>query len=239
MTIYQKILSKKKKKENMLAALLDPDSENFESLKEKIELIEKSEIDFILVGGSTTWNNNFERFTEKVKSFASKAVIIFPGSAEQISPSADAILFLSLISGKNPKYLIGEQIKAAPILKKMDVEVIPTGYILLDGGRKTTVEFVSGTKPISQDDVEKIKDTAYAAQLLGMKMVYLECGSGARYPVKDEIVEKVKDYIEIPLVVGGGIKDMKAIQSKHRAGADIVVVGNALEKAPTILLEKK
>jgi phosphoglycerol geranylgeranyltransferase len=239
MTVYQKILSKKKKKEKMLAALLDPDSENLGNLKKKIQLIEKSKIDFILVGGSTSWNNNFESFTEKVKSMASKAVIIFPGSAEQISPSADAILFLSLISGKNPKYLIGEQIKAAPILKEMDIEVIPTGYILVDGGRKTTVEFVSGTNPISQDDVEKIKDTAYAAQLLGMKMVYLECGSGARYTVKDEIIKKVKEYIEIPLVVGGGIKDRKEIQSKHRAGADIVVVGNALEKDPTILLEKK
>ena len=239
MTVYQKILSKKKKKEKMLAALLDPDSENLGNLKKKIQLIEKSKIDFILVGGSTSWNNNFERFTEKVKSMASKAVIIFPGSAEQISPSADAILFLSLISGQNPKYLIGEQIKAAPILKEMDIEVIPTGYILVDGGRKTTVEFVSGTNPISQDDVEKIKDTAYAAQLLGMKMVYLECGSGARYPVKDEIIKKVKEYIEIPLVVGGGIKDRKEIESKHRAGADILVVGNALEKDPAILLEKK
>jgi phosphoglycerol geranylgeranyltransferase len=239
MTIYQKILSKKKKKEKILVALLDPDSENLRNLKKKIELIEKSEIDFILVGGSTSWNNNFERFTEKVKSMASKAVIVFPGSAEQISPSADAILFLSLISGKNPKYLIEEQIKAAPILKETDIEVIPTGYILLDGGRKTTVEFVSGTKPISQDDIDKIKDTAYAAQLLGMKLVYLECGSGARYPVKDEIIKRVKEYIEIPLVVGGGIKDRKEIESKHRAGADIVVVGNALEKDPTILLKKK
>ncbi len=239
MTIYQKILSKKEKKEKMLAALLDPDSENLGGLKKKIELIEKSEIDFILVGGSTSWNNNFERFTENVKSLASKAVIVFPGSAEQISSSADAILFLSLISGKNPKYLIEEQIKAAPILKEMDIEVIPTGYILVDGGRKTTVELMSGTNPISQDDVEKIKDTAYAAQLLGMKMVYLECGSGARYPVKDVLIREVREYIEIPLVVGGGIKDRKEIESKHIAGADIVVVGNALENDPSILLKRK
>jgi phosphoglycerol geranylgeranyltransferase len=239
MSIYQKILSKKEKQENMLAALLDPDSENLENLEKKIELIEKSEIDFILVGGSTTWNNNFERFVEKVKSLASKAVIIFPGSAEQISTSADAILFLSLISGNNPKYLIGEQVKAAPILKEMDIEVIPTGYILLDGGRKTTVEFVSGTKAIPQKNVKKIRDTAYAAQLLGMKMVYLECGSGARHPVKDELIKEVKKYIHIPLVVGGGIKDRKEVAKKHKAGADIVVVGNALEDDPTILLEKK
>jgi phosphoglycerol geranylgeranyltransferase len=239
MTVYQRILSKKKKKENMLAALLDPDSEDFEKLKKKIELIEKSEIHFILVGGSTTWNDNFERFTEKVKSLASKPVILFPGSAEQISTSADAILFLSLVSGENPKYLIGEQIKAAAVLKETDIEVIPTGYILIDGGRKTTVEFVSGTKPISQRNVEQVKNTAYAAQLLGMKMVYLECGSGAKYPVKDKLIKAVKEYIEIPLVVGGGIKDRKEVENKHRAGADIVVVGNALEKEPTILLEKK
>jgi phosphoglycerol geranylgeranyltransferase len=239
MSIYQEILSKKKKKGKMLAALLDPDSEDFEKLKKKIELIEKSNIDFIFVGGSTTWNDNFERFTEKVKTLSSKTVIIFPGSAEQISASADAILFLSLISGKNPKYLIGEHVKAAPILKETDIEVIPTGYILLDGGRKTSVEFVSGTKPIRQDDVTKIRDTAYAAQLLGMKMVYLECGSGAKFSVKDKIITAVKEYIEIPLVVGGGIKNKKEIETKHKAGADIVVVGNALEDDPTILLEKK
>lgn len=239
MTIYQEILSKKKKKKNMLAALLDPDSENLEKLKRKIELIEKSKIDFIFVGGSTTWNDNFERFVKKVKSMVSKTIIIFPGSAEQISASADAILFLSLISGKNPKYLIGEHVKAAPILKETDIEVIPTGYILLNGGRRTSVEFVSGTKPIPQDNVKKIRDTAYAAQLLGMKMVYLECGSGAKFSVKDEIIKAVKEHIEIPLIVGGGIKNKKEVENKHKAGADIVVVGNALEDDPTILLEKK
>jgi phosphoglycerol geranylgeranyltransferase len=239
MKIYQKILSKKKKNEHMMAALLDPDTEDLKLLERKIKLIEGSEIDFILVGGSTTWNDNFESFTAKVKSLASEPVIIFPGSAEQISSSADAILFLSLVSGRNPRYLIEEQIKAAPILKKTDIEVIPTGYILIDGGRKTTVELVSGTKPISQDNVEKIKNTAYAAQLLGMKMVYLECGSGAKFPAKDELIEKVKKCIDVPLVVGGGIKDRKEVERKHRAGADIVVVGSALENDPAILLKKK
>lgn len=220
----------------MLAALLDPDSEKLITLEKKIELIEKSEVDFFFVGGSTTWNNNFERFVEKVKSLVSKKVIIFPGSAEQISHAADAILFLSLISGENPRYLIGEQIKAAPVLKKLDIEVISTGYMLIDGGRKTTVELVSGTKPILQDNIDKVRNAAYAAQLLGMKMVYLECGSGARYPVKDDLIREVSKNIDIPLVVGGGIKNKKEIESKHRAGADIVVVGNALEKDPTILL---
>jgi phosphoglycerol geranylgeranyltransferase len=236
MTIYQNILSRKGKGEKMLAALLDPDSEDLIAIEEKIELTEKSKVDFFLVGGSTTWNNNFERFVEKVKSLASKKVIIFPGSAEQISPAADAILFLSLISGENPRYLIEEQIKAAPILKETNIEVIPTGYMLIDGGRKTTVEFVSGTKPLSQKDTAKVKNTAFAAQLLGMKMVYLECGSGARYPVKNELIKEVSKNIDIPLVVGGGIKNKKEVENKHRAGADIVVVGNALEKDPTILL---
>lgn len=220
----------------MLAALLDPDSEDLIALEKKIELIEKSEVDFFFVGGSTTWNNDFERFVEQVKSLASKKVIIFPGSAEQISPAADAILFLSLISGENPRYLIGEQIKAAPVLKKLDIEVISTGYMLIDGGRKTTVELVSGTKPILQDNIDKVRNAAYAAQLLGMKMVYLECGSGARYSVKEDLIREVRKNIDIPLVVGGGIKNKKEIESKHRAGADIVVVGNALEKDPTILL---
>jgi phosphoglycerol geranylgeranyltransferase len=236
MTIYKTILSKKDRGEKMLAALLDPDSEDLIALEKKIELIEKSEVDFFFVGGSTTWNNDFERFVEQVKSLASKKVIIFPGSAEQISPAADAILFLSLISGENPRYLIGEQIKAAPVLKKLDIEVISTGYMLIDGGRQTTVELVSGTKPILQNNIDKVRNAAYAAQLLGMKMVYLECGSGARYTVKEDLIREVRKNIDIPLVVGGGIKNKKEIESKHRAGADIVVVGNALEKDPTILL---
>lgn len=220
-----------------MVALLDPDSEDFDGLDKKITLIEKSDIDFILVGGSTTWNNNFERFTEKVKSLSSTPVIIFPGSAEQISSAADAILFLSLLSGRNPRYLIEEQIKAASILKNINLEVIPTGYILIDGGRRTTVELVSGTRPISQDNIGKIVDTAYAAQLLGMELVYLECGSGAKFSVKEEVIKQVKAAIDIPLIVGGGIKNREEIEKKFKAGADIVVVGNVLENDPSILLK--
>jgi len=237
MSIYQKILLSKKNNKKIMVALLDPDSENFEELPKKIDSIEKSDIDFILVGGSTTWNNNFERFTEKVKSLSATPVIIFPGSAEQISSAADAILFLSLLSGRNPRYLIEEQIKAASILKNINLEVIPTGYILIDGGRRTTVELVSGTRPISQDNIGKIVDTAYAAQLLGMKLVYLECGSGAKFSVKEEVIKQVKAAIDIPLIVGGGIKNREEIEKKFKAGADIVVVGNVLENDPSILLK--
>jgi len=237
MSIYQKILLSKKNNKKIMVALLDPDSENFEELPKKIDSIEKSDIDFILVGGSTTWNNNFERFTEKVKSLSSTPVIIFPGSAEQISSAADAILFLSLLSGRNPRYLIEEQIKAASILKNINLEVIPTGYILIDGGRRTTVELVSGTRPISQDNIGKIVDTAYAAQLLGMELVYLECGSGAKFSVKEEVIKQVKAAIDIPLIVGGGIKNREEIEKKFKAGADIVVVGNVLENDPSILLK--
>ncbi len=237
MSIYQKILLSKKNNKKIMVALLDPDSEDFDGLDKKITLIEKSDIDFILVGGSTTWNNNFERFTEKVKSLSSTPVIIFPGSAEQISSAADAILFLSLLSGRNPRYLIEEQIKAASILKNINLEVIPTGYILIDGGRRTTVELVSGTRPISQDNIGKIVDTAYAAQLLGMELVYLECGSGAKFSVKEEVIKQVKAAIDIPLIVGGGIKNREEIEKKFKAGADIVVVGNVLENDPSILLK--
>ena len=239
MSVYQKILSSKENNKKIMVALLDPDNENFDGLPEKIDLIEKSDIDFILVGGSTTWDNNFERFTERVKSLSSEPVIIFPGSAEQISSAADAILFLSLLSGRNPRYLIEEQIKAASVLKNINLEVIATGYILVDGGRKTSVELVSGTRPISQDSINEIVDTAYAAQLLGMKLVYLECGSGAKVSVREEIIKQVKAVIDIPLIVGGGIKSRREVDKKHEAGADIVVVGNALEHDPTILLTKK
>lgn len=237
MKIYKHILEKKEKNELIIAALLDPDSSDIKNVKELIKIFEKSRIDFIFVGGSTTWESNFYEFIHEVKTHSSLPVIIFPGSSNQISEDADAILFLSLVSGRNPEFLIGEQIKASPILKKIDIEVIPTGYLLIDGGKTTTVEFISGTSPIPQDKLEIAKTIAYAAELLGMKLIYLDSGSGAQKSPDNKLIESVKNYINIPLIVGGGVRSVKEVEEKHRAGADIIVVGSALEDDPEFFLK--
>jgi len=236
MKIYQDILKKKKENKLIIAALLDPDSEDIKLLEKKVSILTKSSIDYIFIGGSTTWKNDFTEFASEVKKYSSLPIVIFPGSANQISKDADALLFLSLVSGQNPQFLIGEHIKAAPVLKGMKIEVIPTGYLLIDGGSTTTVEFISGTRPIPQDKVEIAKSIAYASELLGMKLIYLDCGSGAKIPVSNALIKSVKDYINVPLIVGGGIRDIGKIKEKHLAGADIIVIGSALEDDPEFLL---
>lgn len=236
MSIYQDILEKRKKNKLIIAALLDPDSEDIKLLKERISILERGSIDYIFVGGSTTWKNDFTEFVSEVKKYSSLPIVIFPGSANQISKDADALLFLSLVSGQNHQFLIGEHIKAAPALKGMKIEVIPTGYLLIDGGNTTTVEFISGTRPIPQDKVEIARSIAYASELLGMKLIYLDCGSGAKIPVSNALIKSVKDYINVPLIVGGGIRDIEKIKEKHLAGADIIVIGSALEDDPEFLL---
>lgn len=236
MSIYQDILKKKKENKLIIAALLDPDSEDIELLKERISILERGSIDYIFIGGSTTWKNDFTEFVSEVKKYSSLPIVIFPGSANQISKDADALLFLSLVSGQNPQFLIGEHIKAAPALKGMKIEVIPTGYLLIDGGNTTTVEFISGTRPIPQDKVEIARSIAYASELLGMKLIYLDCGSGAKIPVSNALIKSVKDYINVPLIVGGGIRDIEKIKEKHLAGADIIVIGSVLEDDPEFLL---
>ncbi len=235
MSIYKHILEKKKKNELMIAALLDPDSSDIKKIKDLINFFEKSPIDYIFIGGSTTWKNDFNEFVHEVKTHSSLPVVIFPGSSNQIAKEADAILFLSLVSGRNPEFLIGEHIKAAPILKRMNIEVIPTGYLLIDGGNTTTVEFISGTKPIPQNKPDIAKGIAYASELLGMKLIYLDSGSGAKNSPNNNLIESVKNYINIPLIVGGGIRSTTEIEEKHKAGADIVVVGSALEDDPEFL----
>ncbi|MEA1912455.1 MAG: geranylgeranylglyceryl/heptaprenylglyceryl phosphate synthase [candidate division WOR-3 bacterium] len=232
MSVYKNILERKSKNELIIAALLDPDSEDIKDLKGRIRLLEGSKVDFLFVGGSTSWKNNFKEFVGEVKANSSLPVVIFPGSADQISSSADALLFPSLVSGQNPRYLIGEHIRAASILKGMDIEVIPTGYLLIDGGRTTTVEFISGTKPIPQDKPEIARSIAYASELLGMKLIYLDSGSGAKKSPCNSLIKSVKDFIDVPLVVGGGIRSPEEIEEKHRAGADLIVIGTALEDDP-------
>ena len=184
------------------------------------------------MGGSTDKNNCIENVVIELKKATSLPIIIFPGSANQVSNKADGILFLSLISGRNPEYLIEQQVQAAIQVKESNLEVLPTGYILVDGGKESAVERVSSSKPICQTNSELILKTALAGEFSGKKIIYLEAGSGAKTPVKSTIISLVKNNLSIPLIVGGGIQTLHQLTTAYTAGADLVVIGTAFEKDP-------
>ncbi len=228
LSYYKQLKSALQSGVKLLVVLIDPDKFN----DEEAELFLKklpAEVTHLFIGGSTVASSKTESTVRAIKNRTSLPVIIFPGHHSQITEEADAILFLSLISGRNPEYLIEQQIKSIKRLKSSELEIIPTGYILIDGGRECAVQVVSKTKPISQKNVELVVDTALAGQFLGMKLIYLEAGSGAANPVSPEIISSVKAEIKIPLIVGGGIKTKEQLQNAYDAGADIVVVGTAFE----------
>lgn len=221
-----------------LALLLDPEKADLDRLRFSAE----AKPDYIFVGGSTGGDTTaFVRELKRHLSIfnlqSSIPIVLFPGDATQFSPEADAILYLSLLSGRNPEYLAGQQIRAARAIHDSKVEVIPTAYILIDGGTETSTMRVTGTKPIPSDDIDTIVDTCIAAELMGKQLVYLEAGSGARNPVSAEVIRAVREAIRIPLIVGGGIRTPEQMQAAYDAGADIVVIGNHLEEHPEVLGE--
>ena len=187
-------------------------------------------VDAILVGGSIIGGSNFDNFVKGVKSHSTVPVIIFPGNSTQLSRHADAIFFLSLISGRNPEYLIGEHVKASPIIKEFGLEVIPTGYLLIESGNLTSVLFMSHTLPIPRDKLDIAKYHALAAEYLGMKFVYLDAGSGAQKSIPEEMISTIKDYISIPILVGGGIRSPEDARSKVEAGAQGIIIGTVLQE---------
>ena len=180
---------------------------------------------------------NFEATIESIKLQCNIPVVIFPGSNYQLSNKADAVLFLSLISGRNPEYLIGQQVMAAPAIKQMGLEAISTGYILVDGGRTSSTSYITQTMPVPHDKIDLAIATAQAGELLGMKLIYLEAGSGAKKPISAEMIAAVKRNISVPLIVGGGIRTSEQAEEICKAGADILVVGNALEETPGLLMD--
>ena len=184
----------------------------------------------LLVGGSTMESVDFDKWNRHLRGSTDLPFILFPGSHKQVSSAADAILYLNLISGRNPDYLIGEQVAAAFDVQKSGIEVIPTAYLLLDGRNESAVARVSKTAPMSQQDVDQVVKTALAGQFMGNKLIYLEAGSGAKQPVTDEIVKAVRQRVNTPIIVGGGIRNEQAIKSKFDAGAKMVVVGTAIEE---------
>jgi len=231
MKIYKKILEIIRKRGAAFFILLDPDKLPKNKVRNLVKKSEKAGVDGFLIGSSLLLSSKFEDIVRETKKNTKLPVIIFPGNANQISKYADAILFLSLISGRNPHLLIGEQVKAAPLIKEYDLEAIPTGYILIQSGKPTSVQFMSDTQPIPNDKPDIVKAHALAAQYLGMKFVFLEAGSGAENPVLDSIVKEVRNFIDIRIIVGGGIRTPQQAKSKVRNGADVVIIGNALEKS--------
>ncbi|KJD35336.1 geranylgeranylglyceryl phosphate synthase [Tamlana sedimentorum] len=218
------------KEDKLLAILIDPDKFLIENTARFIAKVNASIATHIFVGGSTVEIHATQVLVKEIKTHTKLPVVLFPGDVTQITKEADGLLFLSLISGRNPEYLIGKHIEAVSKLKNTNLEVIPTGYILIESGKETAVQRVTNTQPISQNSINQITNTAKAAELLGMQLVYLEAGSGAKYPVSQEIIKTVKANLNIPLIVGGGIRSKNELESAYLAGADLVVIGTAFEE---------
>jgi phosphoglycerol geranylgeranyltransferase len=222
--------------ERKIAVLIDPNKSSFKSISGTIDICKKCGIKFIMVGGSLV-SDSIDNCINEIKESSDLPVVLFPGSLLQISNKADAILLLSLISGRNPEYLIGNHVIASPILKKSKLEIIPTGYMLVESGKVTSVQYISNTCPIPADKIDIAIATAVAGEMLGLKLIYLEAGSGAIQHVPVEMISEVKKNISIPLIVGGGIKNRNQLDQIFLAGADIVVIGNSLENNPDRLYD--
>ena len=239
MSVYNDILSAKAKQDKLLAILIDPDKFNLKLISQFTDNINNTIITHIFVGGSTVEVEVTQKLVKALKPLTRLPIILFPGDVTQISQDADAILFLSLISGRNPKYLIEKQIEAVSILKHTNLEVIPTGYILIENGKETAVQKVTNTLPIPSMLHSLVADTAKAGELLGKKLIYLEAGSGALQPVPLAMIKFVKQDLKIPLIVGGGIRNKTQLQEAYKAGADLVVIGTAFEQNQDFFEELK
>jgi len=236
-TIYEEILKAKKEGQKLLAVLIDPDKIETTHIPDFFKKVHNTIITHVFVGGSTDAEKKMETVVKTIKKHTKLPILIFPGSHEQITEAADGILFLSLLSGRNPKYLIEQQVQSVSKLINSNLEIIPTGYILIDGGVKTAVQRVSETQPISQEHEKEILHTALAGQFSGKQLIYLEAGSGAKKMVKPAIIKKVSSQLQIPLIVGGGIRSKKQLNEAFQAGADLVVIGTAFEENEAFLLE--
>jgi putative glycerol-1-phosphate prenyltransferase len=234
-SIYHQILKAKSEKRKLLAILLDPDKIVLDNIEILIRKINQSPATHVFIGGSQVENDTIDELICKLRQFTPLKsreplpIVLFPGNPSQISDQADAILFLSLLSGRNPDYLIEQQVIAAPILKKTQLEIISTGYILIESGNETAVARVSKTKPLDRENLNLALATAQAGEMLGSKIIYLEAGSGANQAVPLEMIELVSRNIIVPLIVGGGIVSLQGIQKAYGAGADLVVIGTAFE----------
>ena len=232
MAIYDKFQDKTRKK---LAVLVDPDKPTDAQIISIVEKAKAADVDFFFVGGSLLVTDSLDHCIKLIKEHCDIPVLIFPGNSLQISKYCDGFLLLSLISGRNPEMLIGRHVIAAPYLKLYGNEIIPTGYMLIDSGKATSVTYMSDTTPIPHDKDDIAMCTAIAGEMLGLKLIYLEAGSGALMPVSTSMISKVSQMINIPLIVGGGIKTPEMAAEAVKAGADVIVIGTAFEKEPELL----
>jgi phosphoglycerol geranylgeranyltransferase len=235
--IYQLLTNQQTAGRKSFAVLIDPDKVNTAIINELVERALTCKVDHFFVGGSLVISSQLDSCIKQIKSSCNIPVTLFPGSPSQISSHADALLYLSLISGRNPELLIGQHVISAPFVKKSGLEIIPTGYMVIDGGAPTTVSYISNASPIPADKNDIAMCTAMAGEMLGMKLIYMDAGSGARKPITETMIERVAKNISIPLIVGGGITDPEKAYRNCKAGADVIVVGNAIEKDPSIMAE--
>ena len=235
--IYKSLEERKNSGHKSFAVLIDPDKVDHVMLDELMELSLTAQVDYFLVGGSLVISNHLDDVVSHIKKNCSIPVILFPGSPTQLSKYADALLYLSLISGRNPELLIGHHVVSAPAVKQSGLEILPTGYMVIDGGAPTTVSYISNASPIPHDKNEIAMCTAMAGEMLGMKLIYMDAGSGAKRPITETMIEKVAETISVPMVIGGGIIEPEKAYRNCKAGADVIVVGNAIEKDSSLIKE--
>jgi len=228
--IYDNLLNIKKKYNAGYFVLIDPDIKNEKKIFNMVSLINNSRVDGILIGGSLIMDNGFNKRAKEIKKLSKVPVILFPGSSSHLNKYCDAILFMSIISGRNPTYLIGEHVIAAPIIKGLNIEPIPTGYMIFESKSISSVDFMSGSKPLPKSKPDIAAAHALAGQYLGMKMIYLEGGSGVEESIPNNVIAKVNEYIDIPIIVGGGIKDPQTAALKVKSGASFIVTGTLNEQ---------
>jgi len=238
MGIHSTLLERRQLGKKSIAVLVDPDKvADASQLQHLINLASENCVDYFFVGGSLVTTTNLSEVVKQIKDNVSIPVVLFPGNSMQIEPTADGLLFLSLISGRNPELLIGQHVIAAPIIKNTKLEIIPTGYMLINSGRTTSVAYISNTTPIPDDKYSLAACTAMAGEMLGLQIIYMDAGSGAEKEISARMITTVRKSIKVPLIVGGGINTRQKAVSALEAGADMIVIGNALEKNPDLLIE--
>jgi len=235
--IYQSLTTRKAAQQKSFAVLVDPDKVDDARMEILVRMAKDARIDYFFVGGSLVVSNYLDECVQFIRKHSDIPVVLFPGSPSQISKYADALLYLSLISGRNPELLIGQHVVSAPIVRQSGLEIMPTGYMVIDGGAPTTVSYISNANPLPADKNEIAMCTAMAGEMLGMKLIYMDAGSGARKPISESMIEKVSSCIKVPLIVGGGIVTPEKAYLNCKAGADVIVVGNAIEKDPALIRE--
>ena len=235
--IYQSLTDRKRQSKKSFAVLIDPDKVDNGSVEQLIQLSLDAQVDYFLAGGSLVVSNYLDECVQLIKKNCDVPVILFPGSPSQVSRYADALLYLSVISGRNPELLIGQHVVSAPFIKKSGLEIMSTGYMVVDGGAPTTVSYMSNTAPLPSDKNEIAMCTAMAGEMLGMKLIYMDAGSGAKRAISESMIQKVASCIEVPLIIGGGIVTAEKAYLNCKAGADVIVVGNAIEKDTSLIKE--